>query len=147
MDKSVGKEIRIDPTYARGGAASFFFDEVNFIPLETTKNSFFGQIDKLIVTKEFYIILDRETDAILIFKKNGAFYTKIVRIPGITKKREEWQAKPFNIFNNFCPTKIGFKNDVKGYRLKNRCFKFGGSAPVFYVAKAKDALCVFLHAL
>lgn len=101
VDKSVGKEIRIDPTYARGGASSFFFDEVNFIPLETTKNSFFGQIDKLIVTKEFYIILDHETDAILIFKTDGAFYTKIVRIPGITKKREEWQAKPSNIFNNF----------------------------------------------
>jgi hypothetical protein len=41
-----------------------------------------------------------------------------------------------------------YRFTVKGYRSKIRCFKIGGSTPVFfYVAKAKEALCVFLHAL
>ena len=69
--------IRIDPAHARGGTASQIFEKVNFIPLETTKESLFGKIDQLAVTKDYFIILDEQTNSILIFKKNGKFHAKI----------------------------------------------------------------------
>ncbi|MEO9021742.1 MAG: 6-bladed beta-propeller [Ginsengibacter sp.] len=47
--------IRIDPANARGGTTSQIFDEVNYIPLETTKESLFGQIDQLAVTEKYFV--------------------------------------------------------------------------------------------
>lgn len=123
-DKHPVTEIRIDPTYARGGAASLFFKEISYIPLETTKESYFGQIDKLEVTNDYFIILDRETDAILIFNKNGSFASKITGIAGVTKKKEYWQTKPSNVFDNFCVDH--FRNTIivsSGY-MKGHLFVF-----------------------
>jgi hypothetical protein len=70
-------ELRIDPHMAFGGSSSQVFKEVNYIPLETTKESVFGKIDKLYVTDNFYIIFDRETNAVLLFNKSGKFHGKI----------------------------------------------------------------------
>lgn len=39
--------LRIDPQTARGANVSQVFDEVKFIPLETTKESLFGSINDL----------------------------------------------------------------------------------------------------
>lgn len=70
--------IRIAPEAARGGQVSDIFDSVSFIPLESTKESEFGEINQLIVTDKYYIILDnRTTNCILIFNKDGKFQTKI----------------------------------------------------------------------
>ncbi|MEO7315903.1 MAG: 6-bladed beta-propeller [Ginsengibacter sp.] len=69
--------IRIDPGDAQGGTASQIFAEVNYIPLETTKESLFGKIDQLAVTEDYFIILDKATNSILIFKKDGKFHAKI----------------------------------------------------------------------
>lgn len=95
------KEIRVDPLYVRSGAASLFFKKINFVPLETNKSSYFGQIDKLVVTEKYFIIHDKETDAILLFRKDGGFHVKIGGIPGITKKKESNQAKASNVFESF----------------------------------------------
>lgn len=69
--------LRIDPLNARGATASQIFDEVNYIPLETTKESLFGRIDQLEVTDKYFIILDDDTNSILIFDKKGKFHAKI----------------------------------------------------------------------
>ena len=70
--------IRIDPANAQGGTASQFFDEVNYIPLETTKESLFGQIDQLAVTDKYFVVLDRfNTNSIFIFDRAGKFHAKI----------------------------------------------------------------------
>jgi hypothetical protein len=59
-----------------GGAASKYFSEVEFIPLETTKESLFGEIDHLEITDQYYIVYDNATDAILFFEKNGKYHHK-----------------------------------------------------------------------
>lgn len=69
--------IRIDPTLAKGGITSDIFKKVNFIPLETTNESLFGQISKLETTEKFFIIHDVETNAILFFHKDGKFFKKL----------------------------------------------------------------------
>ncbi|MGF7082981.1 6-bladed beta-propeller [Mucilaginibacter sp. UYCu711] len=77
VDSSHVMTLRVDPSNAVGGVASDFFSEVNYIPLETTKESLFGSISKLEITDDYYIILDQNTHCILFFTKTGKFHTKI----------------------------------------------------------------------
>jgi len=70
--------IRVDPANASGESSSHIFDQIDFIPLESTKRSLFGQIDKLLVTKDYFIILDNtSTFSIFIFNRDGSFHAKI----------------------------------------------------------------------
>ena len=77
VDSSTMKTLRIDPSTARGAAASQVFDEVKFIPLETTKESLFGSISQLKVTDDYYVIWDYDTKSVLIFNKEGKYKAKI----------------------------------------------------------------------
>ena len=69
--------LRVSPDNALGGTASQIFDSIQFIPLETTKESLFGSIDQLEVTDSFFIILDRRGKSILVFNRNGRLHTRI----------------------------------------------------------------------
>jgi hypothetical protein len=60
-----------------GTNVSQIFEEVNYIPLETNKESIFGKIDQLYVTNRYFIILDHDTNCILFFFKDGKFHCKI----------------------------------------------------------------------
>ena len=73
--------LRIDPASATSGTASQLFEGINYIPLETTKESLFGTIDQLEVTDKYFIIMDRDTKSILIFEKDGKFHAKITSKP------------------------------------------------------------------
>ena len=76
--KSSNPEVlRIDPGVARGGSVSQLIDSMSFIPLESTAESSFGRIDQLVVTDKYFIILDKQTNAVLIFKRNGQLHAKI----------------------------------------------------------------------
>jgi 6-bladed beta-propeller len=69
--------LRIDPATAIGGNASQLIEDVSFITLESKGESIFGSIDQLVVTPEYYIILDTQTSAILLFDKSGKYHHKI----------------------------------------------------------------------
>ncbi|GAA4199886.1 hypothetical protein GCM10022289_10920 [Pedobacter jeongneungensis] len=60
-----------------GGNAALFIDKVNYIPLQTSKESEFGSITQLEVTDSFFIILDQATNSVLLFDRMGNFYRKI----------------------------------------------------------------------
>jgi hypothetical protein len=77
VDSSHMMTLRVDPSNAVGGMVSDFFTEVNYIPLETTKESLFGSISGLEITDDYYIIFDDNTHSILIFTKSGKFHAKI----------------------------------------------------------------------
>ncbi|MEO7315902.1 MAG: 6-bladed beta-propeller [Ginsengibacter sp.] len=68
--------IRIDPATATSGTASQLFEEINYIPLETIKESLFGDIQRLTVTDKYFIIQD-DASTILLFDKSGKFHAKI----------------------------------------------------------------------
>jgi hypothetical protein len=77
VDSSHVQTLRVDPSNAVGGVASDFFTEVNYIPLETTKESLFGSISQLEITNDYYVILDQNTHCILLFTRAGKFHAKI----------------------------------------------------------------------
>lgn len=69
--------FRIDPSFATGMPAAKVFEEVNYIPLETTRRSLFGTVNQVEITSERFIILDRSTNSILFFDRKGKFKTRI----------------------------------------------------------------------
>lgn len=77
VDTSGVTELRIDPLNSYGGTATEVFDSADYIPLETTKESTFGRIDQMEVTDEYFIILDRNTNCILLFSRDGKYHCKI----------------------------------------------------------------------
>ncbi|MBZ4189841.1 6-bladed beta-propeller [Niabella sp. 3A5MI-3] len=70
------KTLYIDPGKTVGAPASRIFDDVTFIPLETTKKSVFGAIKQLVVTDSLFIVLDGDTNALYFFSKKGKFLLK-----------------------------------------------------------------------
>lgn len=69
--------LRLDPQSARGANISQVFDEVKFIPLETTKESLFGSIYDLKIVKNQFVLFDYDTRSVLIFSTDGKFKAKI----------------------------------------------------------------------
>ncbi|WP_162817779.1 6-bladed beta-propeller [Niabella yanshanensis] len=80
-----GKELYFQPGFASGANASKVFEEINYIPLETTKKSVFGRIKQLLVSDEYFIIWDADTNFIYFFDKKGKFIKKY-RPPNCTIK-------------------------------------------------------------
>ncbi|OQY94187.1 MAG: hypothetical protein B6D37_09285 [Sphingobacteriales bacterium UTBCD1] len=72
--------IRIDPTNAYGGTMSDFFDEIEYIPLETTTESLLGSASKLVITDSSFVIGDYDTKSIFFFTPSGKFITR-ARLP------------------------------------------------------------------
>lgn len=70
-------KLRIDPAQAYGGVVSDYFEEVNYIPLQTTKQSLFGTISSMVITDSSYIVSDNDTHAVLFFKKDGTYISKV----------------------------------------------------------------------
>jgi len=71
------KSLRIPLDNMEGELFSKLFEPITFIPLETNKLSLFGKIDQLEVTKNFFFILDFDTNCILQFDKSGKYISKI----------------------------------------------------------------------
>lgn len=76
LDAQNAKDLYFQPGFASGASASKVFEEINYIPLQTTKKSLFGRIRKLLVSDEYYIIWDGDTDCIYFFDKKGKFVHK-----------------------------------------------------------------------
>jgi len=70
-------KIRIDPALAFGGDFSDVFEDVEYIPLETTKESIFGNTTTFIIAEGNYVIWDEDTRYILFFGSKGKFLKKI----------------------------------------------------------------------
>lgn len=70
--------LRIDPENAFGGTAGKMLADIEYIPLETTKESLFNKIDQLAVTSQYFIVLDRRGNTILLFDRAGKFVRKLV---------------------------------------------------------------------
>lgn len=95
QDSVVFKEIRFDPNspgYTNESVASSdIFESVEFVPLETTSQSVFGQIDQMEITEKYFIILDQRFNTIFLFTKDGKFYGNITN-KGKHKKGSKFKA-------------------------------------------------------
>ncbi len=95
VDSSSMVTLRIDPENARGATVSQIFDEVEFIPLETTNESLFGKITQLKLTKSNYVIYDSDTKSVLIYTKAGKF---VAKINAAMLKGDDESKEPTNFF-------------------------------------------------
>jgi hypothetical protein len=77
QNESVTEKIRVSPYAAMGGTVSQYIDQIQFVTFESGPRSAFGNIDQLEITDKYYIILDNDTQSILIFNKQGQFHAKI----------------------------------------------------------------------
>ncbi len=68
--------LYFDPASTIGAPVSRLFESVTYIPLETTKQSLFGQISQLVVTTQFFIVFDYDTQTLYFFDKAGKFVKK-----------------------------------------------------------------------
>lgn len=93
IDSSQTITLRIDPQNARGAAVSQIFDDVKFIPLETTKESLFGNIAQLKVSGDKFLIYDYDTRSVLVFDKSGKYITKIDAAKLQTDKADKQKAE------------------------------------------------------
>lgn len=70
------RKLRIDPKQAYGGHVSEYCEDVEYIPLETTKESLFGNINSLIITDtsllfmilihiQFYFLIQKQENSFL----------------------------------------------------------------------------------
>jgi hypothetical protein len=124
---SAGGTLKIAPSSAASVMASQVFDEVNYIPLETTNESLFGTINKLFVTDKYFIIFDNDTHCILFFFKDGKFHCKINCDPhayGITVNKEKNEVV-FNKNGNL------WYYDFNGKKLREEHEKFIGESYYF----------------
>ena len=68
------QKLRVDPAYSYGGMASEYFENIEYIPLETKKESLFGTADQLFITDSSFIINDNnDTKSVLFFDLKGKF--------------------------------------------------------------------------
>ncbi|TKC05881.1 6-bladed beta-propeller [Pedobacter frigoris] len=77
IDSSSVQTLRIDPQNARGASVSQLFEEVEFIPLETTKESLFGSVGGLRIVEDKYVFFDYDTKAVFVFTDQGKYKAKI----------------------------------------------------------------------
>lgn len=68
--------LYFDPASTIGAPASRIFESITYIPLETTKQSLFGQISRLVVTQQYFIVFDYDTQGLYFFDKSGKFVKK-----------------------------------------------------------------------
>ncbi|WP_433900469.1 6-bladed beta-propeller [Sphingobacterium puteale] len=69
--------LKIQPDQLLSLRTSDFLDSVKFIPLETTPESEFAEISQIEIIDSLYLILDRMSNQILFFKKDGKFVRRI----------------------------------------------------------------------
>ncbi|WP_312698446.1 6-bladed beta-propeller [Sphingobacterium mizutaii] len=122
IDSSEVKVIRIDPRQAFGKRVSEVFDHVQYTPLETTKESSFGEISKLEFSENRLVIFDMDTWAIYIFDRSGKFINKISE-KQIGSLANSTQQNTRSAFNTFTVRKYNGK-DVINVSLPNSIIRF-----------------------
>jgi hypothetical protein len=145
VDTTHVKTLRIDPGNAYGASASEAFESAAYIPLETTKESTFGKIDKLEVTEDYFIIFDENTNSILFFDKQGKFQHKI--FGGSNKSMEK--SDQISTFNVNRKTKEVVFLQMRSGTWMQMIFDFNGNKKTQIPVKTDDALlnnAVFLTA-
>jgi hypothetical protein len=71
-------QISVLPNDTTRGYSEDIFENVDYIPLETTSASLLSKIDKLLTTEKYFAVLDKSSNAIFLFGKNGSFKRKFV---------------------------------------------------------------------
>lgn len=141
MSYSQGVEVlRIDPSRAYGSAVSEYFDNIEYIPLETTKESLFGYVSELIVTDSSIVVYDYDTKSVLFFTLNGKFLKKVSRRGNLI---------PNYAFLDFSTKKVVILDASPSGNAKEMAFynlngTYSGSQPLIKEIKDKMLRAIYL---
>lgn len=120
--------LRIDPAHAYGGNVSEYFETVEYIPLETTKESLFGDVYEIVVTDSSYVISDIDTRSIYFFSHSGKFITKVKNLIWFFHERVKNQIVVGKFDDD--PAKEEFiYYSLQGKKLKSRPMKIDSNRP------------------
>ncbi|MBB6235539.1 hypothetical protein HDC90_000136 [Pedobacter sp. AK013] len=106
-------KLRIDLDRSYGGAFSEYLTKLEYIPLENTKISRFGQISNLILTDSSFVITDRDTKSILFFSPSGKFLNKVSKRGTLYPTGAIFNSQKNTIdvvFQDIEKTKLAFEN-------------------------------------
>lgn len=104
-------------------------DSLSYTFLETVDSAIIGTIDKLIITKEYFIIVDKEkTKSVFVFNRKGKFVSKIHKVG---RSKEEYLSitdvavdeKGERIFIIDCKFKKLLEYNLNGDFIKRNTFK------------------------
>ncbi len=112
------EKLRIDPSMAFGGTVSEYFEEVNYIPLETTKQSLFGDVSWLVITDSSIVIQDFDTRSVLFFSLTGKYITKI-KFKENTSPYVAYEKASNRVYLSFYDPQAK-KNEIKYYSITGR---------------------------
>ncbi|MFT3749349.1 MAG: 6-bladed beta-propeller [Agriterribacter sp.] len=112
----------IDPSKTYGGAASDYFDSIEYIPLETTKVSLFGTPTFLVVTDNSIVVGDADTYNILFFELSGKFIKKEHLLRNMAFLVES-DLHTNNIIVNLFPMGLSGDGEVRTYTSTGRLIK------------------------
>jgi hypothetical protein len=128
------RKIRIDPAQAYGGTISEYFDDIEYIPLESTEESMFGDVSQLMATDSSFVIKDRDTRYVLFFTLSGKFITKIktTNDPTLLTKNNRIGISVYNPVNQI--TRIDYYT-LKGisYNQREEFKNKQGEKPAIYL--------------
>lgn len=106
-------KLRIDLDRSFGGAFSEYLSDIEYIPLENTKISRFGQISNLILTDSSFVITDKDTKSILFFSPSGKFFNKVSKKGSLFPTGAIFNSQKNTIdvvFQDIEKTKLAFEN-------------------------------------
>ncbi len=115
--------LRIDPKYARGATASELFDEITYIPLESTKESTFGSAQRLQVSQHCFAFFDYSTKSVFIFDKMGKFNGRIGSLP-MLNNTDQLAMALYNFVLNMSSEEIYVVYDVGDKKHRKRLAVF-----------------------
>ncbi len=122
--------LYFDPNSTIGAPASRVFESISYIPLETTRQSLFGQISRLVVTDQYFIIFDYDTQGLYFFDRSGKFIKKYkddkYTVASMQLMEKENALYLLQINKNFRPTELERDELVRNPFSKNS-MKFGRS--------------------
>lgn len=72
-----GLEIKIPASKMKAEEFTDLFGKVNYVPLETIKESLITRVDKLIVGDSIIVVWDKENSSVLLFNRDGKFISKL----------------------------------------------------------------------
>ncbi len=122
--------LYFDPTSTIGAPVSRLFESISYIPLETTRQSLFGQISRLVVTAQYFIIFDYDTQGLYFFDRSGKFIKKYkddkYNVAGMQFMEKENALYLMQVNKNFRPTEQERDELVRNPFSKNS-MKYGRS--------------------
>ncbi len=128
-DGQTPQTLYFDPSTAIGAPVSRIFESITYIPLETTKQSLFGEVNILEVTPQYFIVFDYDMQALFFFDLSGKFIKKYIFTGGYQVIAMQYVEKENTLYLNQVNKNFQLTGKEKDELIRNpfskKAAKFG----------------------